>query len=383
MHNPEVIMDLAKRMLANLDARTTDLAPDIYRNPVTRYTDPQRWQLELDKIFRGVPLVLGLTAQLRTPGEYSALDVAGTPVLLVRQDDASVRGFLNICRHRGAPVVADGCGAARRFTCGYHAWSYNRTGKLVGVTEAQTFGELDRSTLGLIEIPVAERAGLIFGLPRAGAELDIDAWLGDFAEELACLELDKRHVFSSRELKAANWKLAYDGYLEGYHFAALHPRTIFELDYSNLMLVDAYGPHQRVVFCRKTMPEMRALPEAEWRPAEQLGIIDAIFPHAAVSSAYGGEYALVSVLFPGATPGTSRTVQTLLTLTPTEGDEERVAEAQRMSDFFYDAVEDEDYKMNFSMQRGLDSGAAEELIFGRNELALHHFHTWIDRLVEA
>jgi phenylpropionate dioxygenase-like ring-hydroxylating dioxygenase large terminal subunit len=383
VHSAEDIMVLAKRMLAHMDAGTTDMAPDIYRNPVTRYTDDSRWQLEIDKVFKGVPLVLAMTAELRAPGQYKALNVAEIPVLLIRQNDSSVRGFLNACRHRGSPVVDEGRGSARRFTCRYHAWSYARSGELVGVTEAHTFGDVDRSCLGLVEIPVAERAGLIFGIPRAGAEFDIDAWLGDFADELENLELGRRHVFSQRELLAANWKLTYDGYLEGYHFAALHPRTIFELDYSNLMLIDAYGPHQRVIFCRKTMPEMRQLPEAQWRPQEQLGIIDAIFPHAAVSSAYGGEYALVSVLFPGATVGTSRTVQTLLTLNPTEGDSTRTEEAQKLSDFFYDAVKDEDYVMNVAVQKTLHSGANHEVVFGRNEMALQHFHTWLDRLVDA
>jgi len=241
VHSQEDIMALAKRMLAHLDARTTDMAPGIYRNPVTRYTDESRWAAEISKIFKGVPLVLALTAEMRAAGQFRALNVAEVPILLVRQDDGSVRGFLNVCRHRGAPVVAEGSGSARRFTCRYHAWSYRRSGELAGVTAAHTFGDVDRSCLGLAEIPVAERAGLIFGIPRAGAELDIDGWLGDFAAELENLELDRRHVFSRRELSAANWKLAYDGYLEGYHFASLHPRTIFELDYSNLMLIDSYG----------------------------------------------------------------------------------------------------------------------------------------------
>jgi phenylpropionate dioxygenase-like ring-hydroxylating dioxygenase large terminal subunit len=383
VHSQADIMALAKRMLAHLDARTTDMAPDIYRNPVTRYTDESRWDAEVSKIFKGVPLVLAMTAEMRAAGQYKALNVAEVPVLLVRQNDGSVRGFLNVCRHRGAPVVDEGSGSVRRFTCRYHAWSYARSGELVGVTAAHTFGDVDRSCLGLVEIPVAERAGLIFGIPRAGTKLDIDEWLGDFAAELENLELDRRHVFSQRELGAANWKLTYDGYLEGYHFASLHPRTIYKLDFSNLMLIDSYGPHQRVVFCRKTMPEMRALPESQWRPREELGIIDAIFPHAAVSATYGGEYALVSLLFPGPTVGTSRTVQTLLTLNPAGEGSAQAEEAQRLSDFFYDAVRDEDYVMNGAVQRTLRSGANPEVIFGRNEMALQHFHTWVDRLVEA
>ncbi len=74
------------------------LADAITSLPASNYYDPQRWQREVDLIFRRLPLVVALTAELRQPHAYKALDVAGMPVLLTRTDDGNVRAFVNDTR---------------------------------------------------------------------------------------------------------------------------------------------------------------------------------------------------------------------------------------------------------------------------------------------
>ena len=128
MLDHETGVGLAKRLLALHESGTTDQAPSTYRMPTSRYVDPDRFALEMERIFRRVPLPLALSCELREPGAYKALDAAGVPVLIVRGDDGALRAFVNSCRHRGSPVVGDGCGETRRFTCPYHAWSYDRSG---------------------------------------------------------------------------------------------------------------------------------------------------------------------------------------------------------------------------------------------------------------
>lgn len=66
------------------------------------------------------------------------------------------------------------------------------------------------------------------------------------------------HIYERRELDGPGWKIAWDGYLEGYHQQALHPNTV-----GNMMVVDAYGPHQRIVFARKSLRHLRGVPEAQ------------------------------------------------------------------------------------------------------------------------
>lgn len=136
-------MQMMRRTLEHTRNGTVPLADDMMRIPASRYHDPERWQQEIDRIFRRLPLVLGFSAELREPGSYRAMDVMGTPVLLTRGTDGVIRSFVNQCSHRGAQVVAEGSGTARRFSCPYHAWVYDTEGALVGILDRESFGELD------------------------------------------------------------------------------------------------------------------------------------------------------------------------------------------------------------------------------------------------
>src|SRR5437764_13936076 len=132
--------------------------------------------------------------------------------------------------------------------------------------------------MGLVELPCAERSGFVFVTLSRGQGMDVDEWLGDYAAELATLELDSWHVYSRRQLDSPAWKVAFDGYLEGYHFSTLHKNTIFKDNMSNLMAVDAYAPHQRVIFAKHTLPELRAQPEDGWVPSDHIGPVPTIVP---------------------------------------------------------------------------------------------------------
>src|SRR6188508_2627493 len=136
-------LELAQRLLANVDADTSDLAAAPMKVPASAYRDPARWQLEMEHVFRRSPLVVALSCDITNPGDYSATEIAGRPIVVMRGDDGVARTFLNICRHRGAAVFDDGCGHGRRFACPYHAWTYDPNGRLVGVPGRETFGDLD------------------------------------------------------------------------------------------------------------------------------------------------------------------------------------------------------------------------------------------------
>ena len=184
-----------------------------------------------------------------------------------------------------------------------------------------------------------------------GPAMDIDDWLGDYAAELATLELDTWHVYTRRELPSPAWKVAFDGYLEGYHFSTLHKNTIFKDNMSNLMAVDAYGPHQRIMFAKHTLPALRDQDEAEWRPTDHIGPVHTIFPCLSLAGAWR-DTALVSQLFPGPTPDRSRTAQTFITRHPVVTPEER-ERAEQAIDFLFTVVRDEDYATGFGITRTL------------------------------
>jgi len=375
----ELIHSLTKRTLELWKNKTTDLAPDVMRQPVDAYTDQSRFDYEVDRVFKRLPLALALGSELPGPNTYKAINVLGVPVLLTRGDDGMARAFLNVCKHRGAPLCEEGLGESRRLTCPYHKWVYDTRGDLVGMFGAETFGDVDRDSLGLTQLHCDERAGFVFATLTPGIDFDIDTFLGDFAPLVGALELDHWHIYDQRELAGPGWKVAWDGYLEGYHQQALHPNTVGLNTIANLMAHDTYGPHQRIVFGRKSLPELAELPEAEWT-GDHIRLIHSFFPNVSISGILG-DFCLVSQLYPGATVDTTRTIQTVLARTEPKTEDE-IAMADQFGAMALQAVRDEDYWVGFQIQQAITSGATDELLFGRNEPTLQHYHRAVARYAE-
>ena len=87
----EQLLEMARREVDNLMNDRIDLADDVYEIPTSLYVDPERWQLEVDRIFKRLPLALGFSCELEGPGAYRAIEVAGVPVLMVRGDEGEIR----------------------------------------------------------------------------------------------------------------------------------------------------------------------------------------------------------------------------------------------------------------------------------------------------
>ncbi|MFP6606107.1 MAG: aromatic ring-hydroxylating dioxygenase subunit alpha [Myxococcota bacterium] len=373
------LVAMAKRNVAHVKAKTVDQAEGVYRVPAANYYDPERWRLEMDRIFKRLPLVLGFSAELRQAGDYRAMLVADVPVLLTRAADGEVHGFLNVCSHRGAIVVPEGSGTARRFTCPYHGWSYDNRGALAGIRNPADFGDVDTSCLGLTPLPVAERAGLIFGVLTPNVETDFDAFLCGYEELLAHLHLDDCHLVGRQLVEGPNWKLAFDGYLDFYHLPVLHKNS-FGSKIPSDALYDAWGPHQRVSMPNPAYLELEQKPEKDWDPAALIAGVWTIFPHVSIADFdAGGKLYMVSQLFPGATPEESVTVQNFLATT--EPDAERETQIESTMSFLEHVVRDEDYYTGNRIQKAVKTGAKSEVLFGRNEGGGQRFHRWLEALL--
>ena len=158
----EVLLEMTRREIENLENQRIDLADSVYKIPTASYHDPERYELEVERIFKRLPLALGFSCELKEPGDYRAMTVAGVPVLMTRGTDGAAHAFVNTCSHRGNYVVQDGAGQQKNFRCGYHAWTYDLQGDLISVFDESNFGEIDKSCNGLAKLPVAERGGLIW-----------------------------------------------------------------------------------------------------------------------------------------------------------------------------------------------------------------------------
>ncbi len=372
---------LARRALAHLRNKTTDQAPSIMEQPVDAYNDPERHRREVDRIFRHLPLGLALSIELPVPGSYRAMTVMDTPIILVRAQDGVARAFINACRHRGAQVCNPGNGTLQRFVCPYHAWRYDLKGRLTGLFGESTFGEVSAKTHSLTELQCAERAGVLWVDLTPGESFDIDDWLGDFVTQLETLHLNRWHLYAQRDIPGPGWKAAWDGYLESYHHNTVHGATVGRFTIGNLMLHDTYGPHQRLVFGRRSLGELEGVPEAQWDAETHLRRIHLCFPNLAISGVLG-DHCLVSQVFPGSTPDTTTTRQSVLAAREPRTSEER-ATTENFSNLVLQAVRDEDYAIGFTIQQSLRAGGNQVFTFGRNEPGVQHFHKTLAALMRT
>ena len=371
--------DVARRLLANVDASTSDQADAQMKIPVNVYRDPDRWETEMERVFRRSPLVVAFSCDLRQPGDFETLEIAERPLLVVRGDDGVARTFLNVCRHRGA-AIAEGCGHTRRFTCPYHAWVYDTKGALVGVPGRETYGDVD--VAGLIPLPTQERAGLVLAVLTPGLEFDADAWLDGMGDALAYLRLDELHRYPAvTELESANWKLTADGYVDGYHLGYLHKATIGDKSITNRNTYDFFGPHVRIGFANKPILSFRDVPIDEWELPQAMSMVHYVFPNLSISG-QPTRPLMVSRLQPGPTPNRSTTVQWHYYREPVEGDEATAAAEARRT-LYAHVTSQEDFLTGFKINRALGAIADDCFRFGRNEPANQNLHSWIDALVDG
>lgn len=371
------IGDAAAQLLDYVETGRTFEGATIKALPSAIYTDPERWQREMALIFRRVPLVLAASAELAGPATWKAMTAMGLPILLTRDRDGVARAFLNVCSHRGGPVADDGHGSGTRFACRYHGWTFAPDGRLLGVADAQKFGTIDKAERGLRALPCVERAGLILGVLTPGAPIEVDAFFGRALDDLEAAGLAGWSFLGQRVLHGANWKIAFDGYLEGYHFAQLHPETIHPRTPSNVTHYEAFGPHLRIGFPQIGIAALRDTPRDAWGTMENRGFdfVRILFPN--VSLFLAPEIAQLAQLFPGPTPDANTTVLTFLRREPPRDDADR-AQLEAMIDWLTGVVRDEDYAIGARIQRGIASGAHDSVVFGRNERGNQYFHEWVD-----
>ena len=173
---------------------------------------------------------------------------------------------MNVCRHRGARLRDEPCGTAKTLSCPYHKWTYDPNGNLRGLPHASGLGDIDKKTLGLVELPAFERFGLIWVRPSAGEDaLDIDAWLAPMAEQLTSPGLDKHVVFREWSLdRKMGWHLAIEGFQESYHFCGAHEHTACAAYLDNQSsFIDKY-PHLRHSVPLRSIVDLKEKAKEEW-----------------------------------------------------------------------------------------------------------------------
>ena len=206
--------------------------------PYSWYVDPEVLRREQEQIFRSAWQYAGHVGEAPGPGTFFAARAGRTPVVVTRARDGELRAFLNVCRHRGFPVV-EGAGKRETLQCPYHAWTYGLDGALRTAPRAEELADFDKGELGLCRVAIDTWGPFVFVNAGPDPEPLSDA-LGSMPAQVTELGLDVDDlVFHTRwetELEA-NWKVVCENFLECYHCSVAHPQLAELLDVS----VEAYA----------------------------------------------------------------------------------------------------------------------------------------------
>jgi len=216
--------------------------------PAAWYFDPDHYSREMTEIWGNNWLYLCRAETLDGPQAFRSFEVAGQPILILRDEQGALRGFFNTCRHRGSILCQRASGTLDKplITCPYHQWAYDLTGRLRATGPMRPVEGFDRADHPLLPISVAEWGGFIFVNldPEAeafetlyGAET---AYVGNWP--LAQLKLG--HSYTKR--LNCNWKLFWENFNECLHCPNIHPELSD--------LVPIYG---RAIMARRDDPAWR------------------------------------------------------------------------------------------------------------------------------
>jgi phenylpropionate dioxygenase-like ring-hydroxylating dioxygenase large terminal subunit len=188
--------------------------------------------------------------ELTSPGDYVVHNLGKESFLFVRGESGELRGYYNVCQHRGKRVVCDHrAGNARFFRCAFHGWSYNTDGTIKGVPDPETFPQLKNGLLekelDLSEIAVDSWGGWLWFNIDSNAE-PLLQYLDVLPEHIAPYRMeDMRMYVNATFLWDCNWKVAVDAFNESYHFRGIHPEMML---WSNGdAKLELLGKHSRMI----------------------------------------------------------------------------------------------------------------------------------------
>ena len=293
-----------------------------------------------------------------------------------------MHAFLNVCRHRGNRLVDAASGCRRRFVCPYHAWTWDNRGSLLRIRHGDAgFPGIDKGALGLKRLGCAEAHGWIWVAADTGAAPDIDAFLGGLTADFAWLDAGNlKIVHEETGERAANWKILVEGGLEAYHFSIAHKDTIGPYFQDNLSSYRVFGRHIRSVLARTRLDAMMEQPRTSWSIRRATNLVYTVFPSALLLVQ---EDHVVWVQTLPLAPG--RSMVRVATLAPADFDPDDAEAAlhwRKNHDITVRTLA-EDFAIGENIQRGLLSGASDELRFGRFEGALDHFNRTVEREIDA
>ena len=207
--------------------RTVKPTPDPLEDmslPGWLYHDPEFFEAEKRAFLRAAPQVVCHESEIAEPGEWRTIEYLGESVIVIRGDDDEIRAFSNVCRHRGSRLVDGTGGCSKVLTCPYHAWSYARDGRLVGVPHRHEYPGLQTEKMSLFPVALETWRGFLFVALEPGAP-SVHEMMAPYEHEVAAYRFEDLQAIGRVTLRQRplNWKTIADNYSDHLHIPVGHP----------------------------------------------------------------------------------------------------------------------------------------------------------------
>jgi choline monooxygenase len=343
------------------------------------YTDPAILDIEKTRIFVRTWQLVGTLSHacgeiddakrtIADPESFFTADVAGEPIIVVRDKQGVLRAFSNVCRHRAGPIAL-GSGCKNVLRCQYHGWTYTLDGRLIGTPDVEGVEFFDRSTMGMVPLRVEVWEQFIFVNFDLQAE-PLAAYLGQIPEQVRGFQFEGLQFAERRDYVInCNWKVYVDNYLEGYHIPIAHPGLMREIDYANYR-TDTYRYYsQQFAPIRATKAEENG--ERFYAPCggPQQAAYFWIFPNLMLN--IYPDNVSTNLIVPISYDKTLTIFEWFFHDVADNAVQERIQRAVAFSD----QVQQEDIGLCENVQRGLRSATYDRGRYSvKRENGVHHFH---------
>jgi len=350
------------------------------------YTDPAILDIEKQRIFLRTWQLVGTLQQpcgevngskrtISDPESFFAADVAGEPVVVVRDGQGELRAFSNVCRHRAGPIAL-GSGCKNVLRCQYHGWTYTLDGRLIGTPDVEGVELFDRSTMGMVPLRCETWGQFIFVNFDLKVE-PLSAYLGKIPEQARGFQFEGLE-FAERcdYIIDCNWKVYVDNYLEGYHIPIAHPGLMKEIDYARYRTDTFRYYSQQFAPIRAMKPEEAG--ERLYAPGTGLqeALYFWVFPNLMLNIYPDNIQTNVIV------PLSHEKTLTIFEWFFHDADTDKVRERIRKTIAFSDEVQKEDVGLCEHVQRGLRSATYDRGRYSvKRENGVHHFHVLLNEFL--
>jgi len=348
------------------------------------YFDPEFFAAEKKAFLRAAPQVVCHESEIREPGEWRSLEYLGESVFVIRGDDGEARAFSNVCRHRGSRLVDGTGGCAKVLTCPYHAWSYARDGRLVGVPHRSEYPGLKTEDHGLFPVALEKWRGFLFVTLEPGAP-SVAEMMAPYEAEVAPYRFEDLRVMGRVTLRPRplNWKTIADNYSDHLHIPVGHPglTRLFGRNYrieaqehvdrmeGDLIEKDSANVAERAY--QHMLPRVENLPESHQRK----WLYYKLFPNVAFDI-YPDQVDFMQFLPVSATETVIREISYAI-----PDDRREMKAARHLNWMINRRVNAEDTELITRVQLGMQSGSYRAGPLGTSEVCLRSFAKKLRKLI--